>query len=180
MAVLQIEYWHTGGYNTQRYGKPWIAKVVAWEIGTPPQLKFGRDLKLDVELGDVMRWGQKDNQNSRGTRSWWGLVSLGVGGELAVEQCTERQARKHWREMEAFSDGTRSLSDTQMKCFALTSAIVARKDLEMRRILAQMIESNRVPTDTHRMNDAQLEDFLKGYIAQKTFKNTLVDASDRD
>ena len=104
MARLQIEYWNKDGYNARRYGKPWIAKVVAWDIGAPPQLKFGRDLEIDAEPGDVVRWGQKDNRNPRGTRAWWGIVALDVDGKLSVEQRTERQAREHWRESEASNE----------------------------------------------------------------------------
>lgn len=63
---------------------------------------------------------------------------------------------------EATRDGTRSLSNAQMKCFALACASVVRKDQEMLRTIEQMIESNRVPADTHRMGDAQLDDYLKG------------------
>lgn len=60
----------TTAYNEKRYGKPWIARVVDEQLS----FRFGKFvgdegyaglLVLDVEAGDVIARGQKDNRNQR-------------------------------------------------------------------------------------------------------------------
>ena len=83
------------GYNTRRYSRPWIAKVVKWETGKQPEIAFGANVGLEVEIdanpGDVVRWGQKDMRGNA-TVSEWGIVS--TGGE--VVNASPETARAHW------------------------------------------------------------------------------------
>jgi hypothetical protein len=71
-----------GGYNEKRYGKPWIAKVIAWPIGGRPELQFGGyvgdddggELEILARPGQIVKYGQKDHRNSSGTANYFGIV----------------------------------------------------------------------------------------------------------
>ncbi len=85
-----------GSYNSRRYGRPWIAKVIAWPIGGRPELSFGGNVgshlvEIDAEPGAIVRWGQKDHRGNN-TTARWGIVQL----ENAIEDCSAEQAREHW------------------------------------------------------------------------------------
>ena len=105
MARLQIEYWGKKDYDARRYGAPWIAKVVSWDIINPPEFELGHDLEIDATPGDVVSWGQIDYRDPQGMRSWWGIVSQGIDENLSVKKCTQRRARNHWLRMEAVKKG---------------------------------------------------------------------------
>jgi hypothetical protein len=58
-----------GSYNSRRYGRPWIAKLVAWEVGKQPVLSWGsnvdaHNVEIEAEAGDIVRWGQRDNRGN--------------------------------------------------------------------------------------------------------------------
>ena len=72
----------TGAYNERRYGKPWIAKLNFSKPGQP-HYEFGEwlgqagdegELSIDVEPGDVIARGQKDNRKGRGGADAIGVV----------------------------------------------------------------------------------------------------------
>lgn len=85
------------GYNHRRYGKPWCAKVTAWEIGKAPELEWGGYLgdasggecELLALPGEVVRWGQKDHRGNN-TTAHWGVVTP----ELTVLPVTAKEARQ--------------------------------------------------------------------------------------
>jgi len=71
----------TGSYNGRRYSRPWIAKVTSW-TGVKPTLKWGNFISnaedggimvIDAEVGDIIRYGQKDNRGN-GTENSWAIV----------------------------------------------------------------------------------------------------------
>ena len=73
----------TPSYNQRRYGKPWIAKLTfdagkaeyqfgSW-LGTPGQ---EGELSIEVEPGDVIATGQKDNRKGRGGPEHIGVVQV--------------------------------------------------------------------------------------------------------
>jgi hypothetical protein len=85
-----------GSYNSRRYGRPWIAKVVAWEVGKQPVLSWGSNIdahnvEIEAEAGDIVRWGQRDNRGNN-TEARWGLVQ----GDATIEECSASEAREHW------------------------------------------------------------------------------------
>jgi hypothetical protein len=90
-----------GPYNTRRYSKPWIARVVDWKVGLSAELEFGKYLgngdggerEIMACAGDVVRWGIKDYRGN-GTRAYWGIVQE----DGSVTQCTAAQARKAYQE----------------------------------------------------------------------------------
>lgn len=56
-------------YNSRRYGRPWIARVANWPVGSYPELKFGvshndQIAEVAAEPGDLLKLGQKDNRNT--------------------------------------------------------------------------------------------------------------------
>ena len=72
----------TGAYNQRRYGKPWIAKLTFTRPGKP-DYTFGDwlgspgcvgELSIEVEPGDVVATGQKDNRKGRGGADNIGVV----------------------------------------------------------------------------------------------------------
>jgi hypothetical protein len=82
-------------YNTRRFSRPWIAKVIDWKIGKPPVLEFGGLVGLTTEIeaapGAIVRWGQRDNRGNH-TQSCWGIVQrYGEVVEAEAEEC-----REHW------------------------------------------------------------------------------------
>jgi len=91
-----------GEYNHRRFSKPWIAKITEWEVGCSPTLKFGRflggscggggDVEVEAEMGDIVRWGIKDNRGSRGI-SKWGIVRP----DGCVDTCTQSVARRNYQ-----------------------------------------------------------------------------------
>lgn len=88
-------------YNERRYGTPWIAKVTTWPVGGKAELQFGGycgdsrhggagEAEIDAEVGDIVRWGQKDNRNAKGTEANWGIVE----GNGTIKDLTASQARE--------------------------------------------------------------------------------------
>lgn len=89
-----------GSYNERRYGRPWIGKIVEWSAGRAPEIKFGAYLGGDsggtLEVyalpGDIIRHGQTDLRNPKGTRSSWAIIQPD-GTYTETDQAT---AREHW------------------------------------------------------------------------------------
>jgi len=99
---------HFGGYNPRRYSRPWICRVVRWDVGKRPEVEWGRflgniggsgEVEIMARPGDIIRWGQRDNRAAvwKSEREW-GIVEA----DGTVTDCTESQARKAFR---ATSDG---------------------------------------------------------------------------
>lgn len=89
--------WAVGGYNQRRYGRPWIAKVSAWPVGKTPMLDFGVSLdaynvEIEAEVGDVVRYGQKDKRGGKNTESHWGIVN----SDGSIQEMPATEARDHW------------------------------------------------------------------------------------
>lgn len=91
-----------GCYNERRYSKPWIAKIVAWSIGSPPDLVFGGflgnendggEVEIIASSGDIIRWGQRDNRNFKKTENHWGIAQKD-GSILACSMAEARIAFK--------------------------------------------------------------------------------------
>lgn len=100
------------GYNARRYSKPWIAKVISWEVGKNPEISFGRfigddqdggEVEIEAEVGDIIRTGQKDLRK-RGDRPDWYVVE--ENGKL--KDVTVSEARKLFKKesnpLENFTD----------------------------------------------------------------------------
>lgn len=89
-------------YNERRYSKPWIAKVVSWAPGQHPEINWGSfngrpgeagEAEIEAVAGDVIRWGQKDNRNPRGTECNWGIVN----DDGSITNCSASEAAKAFR-----------------------------------------------------------------------------------
>jgi hypothetical protein len=83
----------TSSYNQRRYSKPWIASLTAGDKF--PKYEWGQwvgdagdpgELIMDVEAGDVIAIGQKDN---RGNNTDQEFYIVGGSGELeSVDKVT--------------------------------------------------------------------------------------------
>jgi hypothetical protein len=87
-------------YNARRYGKPWIARVVRWDIGEHPELKFGYyngnenggRVEIEAEEGDIVKVGRKDYRKPRSTYNRFHIVKK----DGALLRCSAQQAREAW------------------------------------------------------------------------------------
>lgn len=71
----------TEAYNERRHGKPWIARVV-FTGDSRPDMDWGEcvggvrgaegELRIKVDPGAVIRWGQKDHRRPDRSPTWWG------------------------------------------------------------------------------------------------------------
>lgn len=68
-------------YNQYKCGRPWIGKIIAWETAKKPEMRWGAwignaedggVLEIDVEPGDVIRYGQVCGARRR--EQHWALV----------------------------------------------------------------------------------------------------------
>ncbi len=88
-------------YNSRRYGKPWIARVTAWPVGSKPAIEWGSylgneaggELEVTAEVGDVLRSGQKDYAYVGGTINRYYIVHA----DGILERVTEASAAAHYR-----------------------------------------------------------------------------------
>ena len=88
-----------GSYNQRRYSRPWIAVVTSWPTGGKPEVKWGSYLgdddggetEIEAQVGDVVRWGQKDGRGGN-TEAYWGIVQ----DDGSILDCEAAGARKHW------------------------------------------------------------------------------------
>ena len=85
-----------GMYNDRRYGKPWIARIVKWELGGYPQLEFGSSDYSSAETygvaGDIVKCGQKDYRGNKSDNDFY-LVDR----DLKLIKLTDEQARELFR-----------------------------------------------------------------------------------
>ena len=89
-------------YNPKRMGRPWIARVTDWPVGGKPEIECGRcvgscETEVLAAPGDLIRYGQKDHRNPRGTIARWGIVKE----DMSVEHVSESDAREHWLDKHA-------------------------------------------------------------------------------
>jgi hypothetical protein len=89
-------------YNERRYTQPWIAKITAWPVGKNPTLDFGGfignpeeggEVEINANVGDIVRWGQKDSRGNN-TVSLYGIVQ----SDGTVKELSATEARKAWAE----------------------------------------------------------------------------------
>ena len=60
-------------YNSRRYSKPWIARIIAWPVGGVPTMesgsyvgdKKGGEVEIMAGPGDIIRDGQRDGRAMR-------------------------------------------------------------------------------------------------------------------
>lgn len=89
----------TKSYNERRDGKPWIARVTSWAVGSPrPEIIWGAfigkpgsagTLEIAAEPGDLLRHGQNDLRRNNHTYRQYCLV-LPDGSARAI---TDKFAR---------------------------------------------------------------------------------------
>ena len=99
--LIEFEW---GPYNERRYSKPWAARVTAWPVGQrQPDVEWGVFIgnsneggivEVEVEPGDIVRWGQRDHRNPRKSESKIGEVQPGAGN---IEEISVSEARTRWR-----------------------------------------------------------------------------------
>lgn len=96
----------TSIYNQRRYGKPWIAKLTFPRPGKP-EYTFGDwfgtaggegELSIEVEPGDVIATGQKDNRKGRGGADHIGVVQPDGTVKWGYTAAKARDAGKSVRE----------------------------------------------------------------------------------
>jgi hypothetical protein len=86
-------------YNPRRYATPWCARITEWRTGLAPEVCWGRYLgdeaggvgEIEVRVGDVVRWGQRDTLGGSTTR-FWGIVD----SPTEIRVVREPDARRHW------------------------------------------------------------------------------------
>jgi hypothetical protein len=99
----------TDSYNVRRCGKPWIARVIDWPVGGHPELEFGGwvgtpgsagRLEIEAAPGDVLKYGQKDHRNPRGTENEFAVVEP----DGSLRWINPAAARDAWLAREASND----------------------------------------------------------------------------
>jgi hypothetical protein len=76
----------TRPYNTRREGRPWICRITAWPTGKDrPEIAWGQwiasagdgsagELRIEANLGDLIRRGQKDHRKPHQSDDRWCAV----------------------------------------------------------------------------------------------------------
>ena len=92
---------HFDPYDTTRWGRPWIAKVLAYN-GIRPVLVFGRKFEgtaVDggtcsayAVAGDILRWGQKSKSDKVTAPEHWGIVS----GDGTIRETTKHECWENY------------------------------------------------------------------------------------
>lgn len=93
-------------YNSRREGKPWIARISQWAVGTQPTLEWGaytgddRGGTLDIMAypGDIIRAGQADTRNPKKSWRYWGVVKMDEDGDYDVCDTTPAKARSLYKD----------------------------------------------------------------------------------
>jgi hypothetical protein len=106
--IITIKY---GSYNDRRYSKPWIGRVIEWEVGKKPEIEWGRFCgsanhggicEIEAYPKDIIRTGQKDFRRNWKSDNDWLIVD--DNGKIMTDDegnyvyYTESKARKHWWE----------------------------------------------------------------------------------
>jgi len=84
-------------YNPRRYSSPWIARVVAWRVGTKPELEFGHycgderggEVEIIAYPGDIIRYGQRDGRRPDKSINEWAVVE----DDYSVRDIKQTEAR---------------------------------------------------------------------------------------
>jgi hypothetical protein len=90
-----------GAYNSRRYSKPWIARIIAWPVGGVPTMKWGSyigdstggEVEIMAAPGDIIRDGQRDGRGGKNTVSDWSVVTL----DYSLMKVNQVEARKLFR-----------------------------------------------------------------------------------
>ena len=105
-----------GAYNSRRYSIPWVAHITNF-LGSPTLafIKYayngsnsGGELVFEAEIGEVIKYGQKDYRNANGTIIRFGLVQENGSIEI-ISNST--QARKLWNAWKAQNDKSHTAKD---------------------------------------------------------------------
>lgn len=102
------------GYNARRYSKPWICKIVDWPVGGNPKVEWGTylgddnggEVEIEVQIGDIIRSGQKDHRGGN-TSAYWYIVGPDADDPIDTDAAG---ARKHWLNRQQQSISTVDLS----------------------------------------------------------------------
>jgi len=96
-SEIKAVTYEVGGYNSRRYGNPWIAQIQNWEIGERPSLKFGYSSAHSAEIagktGDIIKYGQKDNRKPLQSDNDFGIIDE----NYKIIRITEAQAKELYR-----------------------------------------------------------------------------------
>ena len=73
------------GYNSRRFSRPWISKVVSWPEGGKPVVGWGSYVgddnggyvAISAVDGDIIRHGQKDNRQPKNNTYDWFVAREG-------------------------------------------------------------------------------------------------------
>jgi hypothetical protein len=92
-------------YDGAQYARPWIAKVVAWQVGKRAELAWGTYLgddnggeaEIEAAPGDVVLFGQKGRAGRAGFAVYGTLEADG-----SFKSCTEAAAARRFRESRSF------------------------------------------------------------------------------
>jgi hypothetical protein len=87
-------------YNSRRYGKPWIARIISWPTGKQPDLEWGVYVghdkggfaEIEATPGSIIRDGQKDHRKPHASTNDWSVVEE----DGSLRQVTPLEARKIW------------------------------------------------------------------------------------
>ena len=88
-------------YNSRRYSKPWIARIIAWPVGGVPTMesgsyvgdKKGGEVEIMAGPGDIIRDGQRDGRGGNNTVSDWSVVMA----DYTLHKINQVEARKLYR-----------------------------------------------------------------------------------
>lgn len=91
-------------YNETQYARPWIAKVVAWQVGKRAELAWGTYLgdanggeaEIEATAGDVVLYGQKGRAGRAGSAFYGRIDEAG-----SFNSCTEAMAARYFRDSRA-------------------------------------------------------------------------------
>jgi hypothetical protein len=123
---MRVTKWFKS-YDWRRYGKPWIAKVVSWEPGWGVELEFGYYLgdadggpvRIEVEAGEVVRWGQKDYGNAVWgvfPKENWGVVQP----DGTILECDRMGAKKMYNDYLVFKRTLKQKNSQKQESFAVS------------------------------------------------------------
>lgn len=89
------------GYNSRRYGRPWISKIISWPVGGKSEVSWGSylgdddggEVEIEASPGDIVRMGQKDNRGNNTSADWYIVQEDGSLSFVAMAE-----AKKHWED----------------------------------------------------------------------------------
>ncbi len=102
---------NTSTYNERRYGKPWIA-LVTFGSSSKADFNFGSwvgdagyegILELDVNLGDIVARGQKDNRKPANSTPVFYIIDSETKSDDLVEPVSKKDAYLHTKQVVSVS-----------------------------------------------------------------------------